>query len=153
MDPSVQDHIISFPNFVIHNTLFLHGVNSYLSASKPSLAALEGKYEIYLMNSEDIWKPGSDAYPKIEEIIMDWEKSIKYKQYRIQVMLEVVELDKSVVSSATIISRKMEVIDNIFEVIEPVLHRSEKATPMYGAIPEEFYDLKKLMGEVSSFIQ
>ena len=60
MDPSVEDHIIYFPNFYICITLFLHGVLSYLPLSNPSLAKLEGIDEIKLITPEGIWNPGSD---------------------------------------------------------------------------------------------
>ena len=40
------------------------------------------------------------------------------------------------------------VIDNIIEVREPVVHKKNKDTPMYGAIPEKYDDVKKVMVEV-----
>ena len=36
-------------------------------------------------------------------------------------------------------------IDNIIELIEPVLSYNEKNTHMYGAIPYEYDDMKKVM--------
>ena len=59
------------------------------------------------------------------------------------------EVIKSVVSSAMIISTESEVIDNIIEVHEPVLHHNEKDLPVHGAIPKGCDDVKKEMGEVS----
>ena len=50
MDPSMEYHSIYFTNFGIHITLFLLGVFSYISTYNPSLAALEVKYDIYIMN-------------------------------------------------------------------------------------------------------
>ena len=48
-----------------------------------------------------------------------------------------------------IISTESEVIDNIIEVHEPVLHHNEKEIPVHGAIPKGCDDVKKEMGEVS----
>ena len=56
------------------------------------------------MTPEVIWKPGSEAYVKSEEIIIDWELNITEKQGSIQVMLEDVYLDQSVFSNAIISS-------------------------------------------------
>ena len=56
------------------------------------------------MTPEVIWKPGSEAYVKIEESIIDWELNITEKQGSIQVMLEDVYLDQSVFSNAIISS-------------------------------------------------
>ena len=46
------------------------------------------------MAPEGIWKPRPDAYANIKESIMYWEGKITEKRDRIQVMLEVVELDQ-----------------------------------------------------------
>ena len=43
-------------------------------------------------------------------------------------------------------------IDNINKVFEPVSYHNEKDTPMYGDNTEEYYDAKKVMGEVSSLL-
>ena len=50
---------------------FLHGLFSYFSTSKISLAILKVKYEIYLMKPEIRLDLGSDAYVKSEYILMD----------------------------------------------------------------------------------
>ena len=42
-------------------------------------------------------------------------------------------------------------IDNIIEVIEPLLSQNEKDKPMYGTITEECDDVKKVMGDVGPF--
>ena len=126
MDPYVEDHSIYFTNFEIHIVLFLHGVFSYFSKSKPSLTTLQGTYEIYLMTPEGICNPGLDAYANSEESIIYWEGNITYKKDSIQVMLEYVELDQSAVSSAMISSTYTKVIDNIIEVREPVVHKKTK---------------------------
>ena len=62
--------------------------------SNPSPATLEGTDEIYLMKPEGRMNPGSYSYANSEEIIMDLEGNITYKQDIIQVMLEDVDLDK-----------------------------------------------------------
>ena len=49
-------------------------------------------------------------------------------------MLEDVDIDQSVVSSAMISITETKVIDNIIEERKPVLHKNEKDTPMYGEI-------------------
>ena len=41
-------------------------------------------------------------------------------------------------------------IDNIIEVIEPLLSQNEKEKPMYGTITEKCDDVKKVMGDVLS---
>ena len=43
-------------------------------------------------------------------------------------------------------------IDNINKVFEPVSYHNEKDTPMYGDNADEYYDAKKVMGEVSSLL-
>ena len=43
-------------------------------------------------------------------------------------------------------------IDNIIEVIEPLLSQNEKDKPMYGTITEECDYVKKLMGDVLSIL-
>ena len=83
------------------------------------------------MNTEVIWNPGSYAYAKSEKIITDWEENITEKRDRIQVMLEDVEIDQSVISSEIISSTDMKTIDDIIELREPVLHHKEKNKPMY----------------------
>ena len=55
MDPYLENHSIYFTNVDIYITFFLHGVFSYLSVSKLSLATLEGTNEIYLMTTEGRW--------------------------------------------------------------------------------------------------
>ena len=45
-------------------------------ASNPSLTMLEVTDEIYIMTPEGKFNPGSDAYTKSEEKIMDWERKI-----------------------------------------------------------------------------
>ena len=69
------------------------------------------------MNPEGRWNPGSDAYAKIEESIMYWEGNITEKQDSIQVMLEDVELDQSVVSSTITISTETKVLEKFIEVV------------------------------------
>ena len=81
---------------------------------------LERINEIHLMTTGGIWNPGFYAYVKSEEIIMDWEGSITYKQDRIQFMLEDVELDQSVVSSEIFSSTETKMIDNLIELHEHV---------------------------------
>ena len=49
-------------------------------------------------------------------------------------------------------STKAKMVDSIVEVLEPVLYHNEKDTPMYGDNTEEYYDAKKVMGEVSSLL-
>ena len=73
MDPYVEDHSIYFNKFDIHITLFLQGLFSYFPTSNPSLATLEGTYDIYLTTKKCRWDPGSDAYTKIKERMMDWK--------------------------------------------------------------------------------
>ena len=51
-------------------------------------------------------------------------------------MLEDVEFDQQVVSSAIISSPGSKVVDNIFEVLEPELYHNNKDKPMYDAITE-----------------
>ena len=63
-------------------------------------------------------------------------------------MLEDVDIDQSVVSSAMISITETKVIDNIIEERKPVLHKNEKDTPMYGEIPEGCDNVKKVMEEV-----
>ena len=64
MDPSVEDHSIYFPHFDIHIELFLHILFPFFPTYKPSLAPIEGTDEIYLITTEGICNPGSDAYMK-----------------------------------------------------------------------------------------
>ena len=61
-------------------------------------------------------------------------------------MLGDVDLDQSFVSSAMISITETKVIDNIVEWCEPVLYHNEKDTPIYGEIPEECDNVKKVMG-------
>ena len=56
------------------------------------------------MTLEVILNPGSDSYANVEERIMNLEGNITEKRYRIQVMLEDVELYQSFVSSEIISS-------------------------------------------------
>ena len=44
-------------------------------------------------------------------------------------------------------------IDNTIKVCESILNKKNKDTPMYGAIPEECENVKKVMGEVSSILK
>ena len=67
--------------------------------SNPSPATLEGIDEIYLMKPEVRLNPGSYSYANSEEIIMDLEGNITYKQDIIQVMLKDVDLDKYFISN------------------------------------------------------
>ena len=83
-----------FSQVQLFSLLFLHGAFSYFLTSNPPLNTLEGIYEIYLMAPEGIWKPRPDAYANRKERIMYWEGKITEKRDRIQVMLEVVELDQ-----------------------------------------------------------
>ena len=46
----------------------------------------------------------------------------------------------------------MKVIYNILEIREPVLYHNKKDTHIYGAIPEECDDLKKVMKEMLSLL-
>ena len=66
----------------------------------------------------------------------------------IQVMLEDVDINQSVVSSAIISSTEVKMIDNNIEVVEPVLYHNDKDTPMYGAVTEKCDNAKKMTGEV-----
>ena len=43
-------------------------------------------------------------------------------------------------------------VDKKMEVIKPILSHNEEDIPMYGAIPEEWNDVKKLMEEVLSIL-
>ena len=64
----------------------------------------------------------------------------------IQVMLEDVDINQSVVSSAIISSTEVKMIDNNIEVVEPVLYHNEKDIYMYGTVPEECYYTTQIMG-------
>ena len=46
----------------------------------------------------------------------------------------------------------MKVIYNTIEVRRNILYNNEKDTPMYGGIPEDFDNVKKLMGEFLSLL-
>ena len=83
---------------------------------------------------------------------MGWEVNITEKRYMIQLMLEDVDLDQSLISSVMNSSTETKDIDRIIEVREPFLHHNEKDKPMYGAIPEGCDDVKKMMGEVLSLL-
>ena len=49
-------------------------------------------------------------------------------------------------------STETKVTDNIIAEHETVLHHNKKDKPMYGTIPEECDDAKKVMGEVLSLL-
>ena len=83
---------------------------------------------------------------------MYWERNIADIRDSIQVMLEEVDLDPSVVPSEMISIMEVKVIDNIIEVLEPVLYHNDNDTPMYGAIKEGCGGAKKVMGEMSSLL-
>ena len=69
---------------------------------------------------------------------MGWKGNIIEKQDRIQVILEDVFIDQSVISDAMLSSTKPKVIDKIFEEHEPFLHHNKKDTYMYSVIPDGF---------------
>ena len=102
MDPSVEDHIIYFTNFNIQIPLFLHGVFSYFFPSKTSATTIELSDEIYLKTPKRFMEPRIRCIRKEWKNIMDWEGNIIEEQDRIQVMLENVDIDQPVISSAII---------------------------------------------------
>ena len=60
-DPSVEDHLIYFPEEKSRIPLSLWGVFSYLPTTKPSVETLNACDEVFLL-TPNIWDPRQSSY-------------------------------------------------------------------------------------------
>ena len=102
VDPTVDDHAITFMEMGFRIPLSLWGIFSYFPTSKPTHEDLLNPTEVYIL-SPARWNPHSDAYSTNEESMLDWEGNIQEKRdHQHWIFQDNVEDDLNMVASLQI---------------------------------------------------
>ena len=112
MEPSVEDHTISFSDGDLRIPLSLWGVFSYFITRAPTKQQVMESDEVYMLTPNgESWNPHTDAYARNEENMLDWEGNMVEERYRLRIILSDAPEDKEMASAAAIISVETEAID------------------------------------------
>ena len=145
VDPTVDDHAITFMETGFRIPLSLWGIFSYCPTSKPTHDDLLNQTEVYIL-SPATWNPHSDAYSTNEESMLDWEGNMQQrKDHQYQIVLDDVEDDLNMVASLEITQLEQEAIDA--HLVEKEDHH-EWMTMM--TIPRAADNISSILGSISN---
>jgi hypothetical protein len=93
--------------------LALWGIFSYFPTRAPMNDQLDACDDVYLLTSNGVWNPHSNAYSRNEENMLDWEGNMVEKQYRKQILLSEVKPDTAMAAAATISKVESQAADRL----------------------------------------
>jgi hypothetical protein len=79
-NPSVDNHVICFPDSSLQIPLSLWGIFSYFDSSKPTEKHMVESDKVYLLTLTN-WNPHNDAYAENESSMLNWEGDMIESQH------------------------------------------------------------------------
>jgi hypothetical protein len=76
IDPSINDHMLLFPDDDLRIHMSLRGIISYFPTRKPSIQEFNELPRLHLTPDAPSWDPHTDLYSRQEDCMLDWEGNV-----------------------------------------------------------------------------
>ena len=144
-EPTINDHLLLFPETGFRIPMSLWGVFTYFPTSKPTTMMMQESDEVYLMTPPH-FNPHDDVYAANKENMMDWEGNIVEKAHRTQILLSEIEEDEDMTISAAISSIESRTIDR---VLDGTTVSEEEVATRYKPIPRAADEISSVLAGIS----
>eukprot|EP00957_Ditylum_brightwellii_P022424 1692021-Ditylum_brightwellii.AAC.1 len=112
VNPTVDDHAITFPGEGLRIPLGLWGLFSYSSTSKPLIEEVNTSESMHTL-APNTWNPHAKQYANCEQNLIDWESNVLGNTDEMKIILADIQYDEDMASSIMIGSAEARYMDTL----------------------------------------